>query len=120
MNQRKIGVLLSYLTMGINGLIGLLYVPMLLAFLSQQQYGLYQLVGSMIAYIAIMDFGLSNTTIRYYSRFLAQQDREKQENLLATMLRIYGGISVLIYWSVRGFGKYLFLFMPKRFLRPIC
>ena len=113
MNQRKIGVLLSYLTMGINGLIGLLYVPMLLAFLSQQQYGLYQLVGSMIAYIAIMDFGLSNTTIRYYSRFLAQQDREKQENLLATMLRIYGGISVLILLVGAGLWQVLVPFYAK-------
>lgn len=118
MNQRKIGVLLSYLTMGINGLIGLLYVPMLLAFLTQQQYGLYQLVGSMIAYIAIMDFGLSNTTIRYYSRFLAQQDREKQENLLATMLRIYGGISVLILLVGAGLWQVLLPFYAKTLSAP--
>ena len=93
MNQRKVGVILSYISMGINALIGLVYIPLLLTFLTKEQYGLYQLVGSMIAYIAVMDFGLSNTTVRYYSRYLVQKDKQNQENLLAIMLRLYGGIS---------------------------
>lgn len=93
MNQRKVGVVLSYINLGLQSLIGFIYIPMLLSFLSKEQYGLYQLVGSMIAYIAVMDFGFANTTIRYYSRYRAQSDVEKQENLLATMLRLYMGIS---------------------------
>jgi hypothetical protein len=32
---------------------------MLLFFLTKEQYGLFQLVGSMIAYLTIMDFGLA-------------------------------------------------------------
>ena len=93
MNQRKAGVILSYISMGANALVGLIYVPLLLAFLTKEQYGLYQLVGSMIAYVAIMDFGLSNTTVRYYARLRAQKDLQGQENLLATMLRLYLGIA---------------------------
>ena len=96
MNQRKAGVILSYCSMGVNALIGFIYIPLLLAFLTKEQYGLYQLVGSMIAYIAVMDFGLANTTVRYYSRYLAQNDIKHQENLLATMLRLYIGIAVAI------------------------
>lgn len=93
MNQRKAGVILSYISMGANALVGLIYVPLLLSFLTKEQYGLYQLVGSMIAYVAIMDFGLSNTTVRYYARLRAQKDLQGQENLLATMLRLYLGIA---------------------------
>ena len=96
MNQRKVGVILSYISMGANALIGFIYIPMLLAFLTKEQYGLYQLVGSMIAYIAVMDFGLANTTVRYYSRLRALKDIRGQENLLATMLRLYMGIAVAI------------------------
>lgn len=94
MNQRKAGVILSYINMGTQALVGFVYIPMLLYFLTQSQYGLYQLVGSMIAYIAVMDFGLANTTVRYYSRYRAQNDVKNQENLLATMLRLYTAISV--------------------------
>lgn len=93
MNQRKAGVILAYISMGANALIGLIYIPLLLAFLTKEQYGLYQLVGSMIAYIAVMDFGLANTTVRYYSRLRALQDVRGQENLLATMLRLYMGVA---------------------------
>ena len=96
MNQRKAGVVLSYVNMGLQAVIGFVYIPMLLAFLTKEQYGLYQLVGSMIAYIAVMDFGLANTTVRYYSRFRALKDTRGQENLLATMLRLYMGIAVAI------------------------
>ena len=115
MNQRKAGVILSYINMGTQALVGFIYVPMLLAFLSQSQYGLYQLVGSMIAYIAVMDFGLANTTIRYYSRYRAQNDVQKQENLLATMLRLYMGIGagiilvgcILLYFLLPFYQKTL-------------
>lgn len=96
MNQRKAGVILSYISMGLHTIINFIYIPMLLMFLSKEQYGLYQLVGSMIAYLAVMDFGFSNTTIRYYSRALAKKDNVEQENLLATMMRIYLFISMAI------------------------
>lgn len=96
MNQRKAGVVLSYISMGLNATIGFIYIPMLLMFLTKEQYGLYQLVGSMVAYLAIMDFGLANTTVRYYSQLLAKKDTIGQENLLATMLRLYTAISCLI------------------------
>ena len=96
MNQRKAGVILSYISMGLHAIIGFVYIPMLLMFLSKEQYGLYQLVGSMVAYLTIMDFGLANTTIRYYSQLLTKKDVKGQENLLATMLRLYTGISCLI------------------------
>ena len=97
MNQRKAGVILSYISMGLNAVIGFIYIPLLLAFLSKEQYGLYQLVGSMIAYLTIMDFGLANTTIRYYSRLLATKDIQGQENLLATVLRLYGIIAGCLF-----------------------
>jgi len=96
MNQRKAGAVLSYVSTGLNALVGFVYIPLLLAFLSKEQYGLYQLVGSMVAYLTVMDFGLANTTVRYYSRMLEAQDKTGQENLLGTMLRLYGGISAAI------------------------
>ena len=56
-------------------LIGFIYVPVLLKFLGKSQYGLYQLMGSVISYLAVMDFGLSGTITRYYSRYLALGDK---------------------------------------------
>ncbi|MCB2293948.1 oligosaccharide flippase family protein [Clostridium algoriphilum] len=95
-NQRRAGIVLSYVSMFFSIVIGLIYVPMLLHFLGKEQYGLYQLMGSLIAYMAVMDFGLSNTITRYYSRYLALKDEENQSNVLAISCIIYGIITVVV------------------------
>lgn len=94
MNQRKIGVLLSYAIMGTQSLIALIYVPMLLHYLTQTQYGIYQLMGSVIAYLSIMEFGLANTTTRYVSRCLATKDYEQLKQVIGTSHTIYLIIAV--------------------------
>lgn len=96
MNQRKAGAVLSYISMGINSVIGFIYIPVLLVFLSKEQYGLYQLVASMIGYLMIMDFGLSNTITRYYSQYIAKNDEIKKQNLLATTAILYSIVSICI------------------------
>ena len=48
MNERKIGILLSYLNIALHAVVGFLYVPILLHFIGKEEYGLYQLIGSMV------------------------------------------------------------------------
>lgn len=96
MNQRKAGIVLSYISMFLHIAIGFIYVPLLLYFLGKSQYGLYQLMGSVIAYMAVMDFGLSGTITRYYSRYLALADEKNQANILALSGVIYSVIAVVI------------------------
>ena len=55
MNQLKVGALLSYVNMALHILMGLVYVPLLLHYLSVEEYGLYQLIGSLVAYLSVMD-----------------------------------------------------------------
>lgn len=44
MNERKIGILLSYLNIALHAIVGFLYVPILLHFIGKEEYGLYQLL----------------------------------------------------------------------------
>lgn len=107
MNQLKVGALLSYVNMALHILIGLVYVPLLLHYLTVEEYGLYQLIGSLVAYLSVMDFGLSGTITRYYSQRIALDDKQGQENVLAIALIIYLVIGVLVV--VAGFVLYQFL-----------
>jgi len=95
-NQRRAGIVLSYVSMFLSIIIGFIYIPILLHFLGKSQFGLYQLMGSVIAYMAVMDFGLSSTITRYYSRYLALNDEKNQSNVLAVSSIIYGAISVIV------------------------
>lgn len=95
-SQRRIGILLSYVCIILQTIVGFLYIPLLLHFISREEYGLYQLVGSLIAYFGVMDFGLSSMVVRFYAKYLALDDREGMENILAIATRAYAGIGVLV------------------------
>lgn len=95
MNQRKLGIFLSYFNIALQVIIGFLYVPILLHFIGKSEYGLYQLMGSLIAYFSIMDFGLSAAVIRFYAKYRALKDSIGMENILAISVCGYGAVTVL-------------------------
>ena len=45
-NQLRIGVLLSYVNLGLGNLIPIFYTPIMLSLLGQSEYGLYKLASS--------------------------------------------------------------------------
>lgn len=94
MNQRKLGILLSYVNIFLHAIIGFIYVPILLHYIGKSEYGLYQLMGSLIAYFSIMDFGLSAAVIRFYSKYMALKDQIGMENILAISVFGYGAVTV--------------------------
>jgi len=94
-NQRKIGISLSYLNIVLHAILGFLYVPILLHYIGKNEYGLYQLIGSLIAYFSIMDFGLTAAVTRFYTKYKALKDKMGMENILAISLYGYAGVTVL-------------------------
>ncbi len=96
MNQRKAGVVLSYIGMGAQSLVALVYVPLVLHFLTKDQYGVYQLMGSLIMYLSIMDFGLSATTTRYLSQAYAVEDRPRAAKIIATSGALYAAMALIL------------------------
>lgn len=73
MDQKKVGVLLSYGQTVISTLISLLYTPVMLQLLGQSEYGLYTLVNGFISNLALMSFGLGSAYVRYYARAEVQE-----------------------------------------------
>lgn len=94
-NQRKAGVVLSYLSQGIHTLSGLLYTPIMLRLLGQSEYGLYQLVHSVVAYLSLLSFGFSSSYMRFYSRLKAKDDKQEIAKLNGMFLSIFLVIAVV-------------------------
>lgn len=103
-NQLKAGAVLNYAVLGINNLLGLLYMPFMLRMMGQSEYGLYSLVASVIAYLAIMDFGFGNAIIRYTAKFRAEGKLQEQYSMFGMFLLLYIGIGVIAF--VAGLGLY--------------
>ncbi len=96
MNERKIGIVISYINIILHAVIGFIYVPLLLHYIGKSEYGLYQLIGSFIAYFSIMDFGLTAAVVRFYAKYKAVNDKIGMENILAVAARGYGIIAVIL------------------------
>lgn len=93
--QRKAGALLSYASLIVNAAVSFFYVPILLSALTTAEYGVYELIGSMIAYLSVMDMGLSTTLNRFYVKTRVSEGQEATENLLAVAAIVYAMLTVL-------------------------
>ena len=55
--QIKAGAALGYLNYALKMGVQLLYVPIMLRLMGQSEYGVYQLVASLISYLSLLNFG---------------------------------------------------------------
>lgn len=94
-NQLKAGAALNYVILGLNALTGLLYTPYMLRMLGQNEFGIYTLAASVIAYLSLLDFGFGNAVIRYTARMRAQGDKEGQYSLFGTFTVLYSVIGII-------------------------
>lgn len=95
-NQLKLGAILSYVSLALTSVISLIYTPIMLNQLGQSEYGLYTLSNSVIGYLGILDFGLSNAVVRYTTKYKTLKDKENEENLYGMFIIIYSILAVII------------------------
>ncbi len=103
-NERKIGVLLSYLVIGFNMIVGVLYTPFMIRMLGKSEYGLYSIIHSVMLYLTVMDMGFGNAIIIYTARYINQKDKEKQDKLHGMFFIIYCIIGIMA--ALIGFWLY--------------
>ncbi len=95
MQNKKIGMITSYILLILDSVIGVFYTPMLLNALGQTQYGLYDIVNSITAYIAIADIGLGGTITRYIIKYNTEKDSENEKNCITTAIIAYFVIALV-------------------------
>ena len=94
-NQLKSGVVISYLSQIIHILTGVLYTPVMLRLLGQSEYGLYQLVGSVVSYLSLLSMGFNTGYMRFYSKYKTKNDNEGIAKLNGLFIIIFLVISLL-------------------------
>lgn len=112
MNERKKGAILSYIQVVLSVAVSVIYVPVLLRYLGQSEYGLYQIVGSFFSYVTVFESCMSAGVLRNYCNALGKQDKQLADETLSTARSIYrlmaAGMAGLGVVVILGFG----LFMP--------
>lgn len=80
-NERKVGAILSYISIVLSTLIQLLYTPLLIRMLGKSEYGLYSLVASIIGYLTVLDLGFGNAIVVYTAKYRAQKKFDEEKKL---------------------------------------
>lgn len=94
-NQLKIGVVLSYVSMIAQNIIAIVYTPVMLRLLGQSEYGLYQLVYSVVSYLGLLSFGFGSAYVRFYSRYKVKDDQEGIAKLNGMFMIVFNIIAII-------------------------
>ena len=94
--QIKIGAILSYTGIFINIVSALLYTPWMLSRLGDSDYGLFTLAHSLIN-MFLLDFGISAAVTRFISKYKAEGEQEKINQLLGVVYKLFIIISLVIF-----------------------
>nr|SFZ89082.1 O-antigen flippase Wzx [Loigolactobacillus rennini] len=94
--QRKVGAALSYLNIIAKNLVNFMYVPFLLRFVGQADYGLFQMTNSVMTSLTLLSMGFSSAYVRFYMVYKVKKNSQQGiEKLNALYLIIFVVISIL-------------------------
>ena len=94
-NQLKAGVILSYVSEFVKIATNLIYTPIMLRLLGKSEYGLYQLVYSVVSYLSLLSLGFGSAYIRYYSKYKAENDEDGVARLNGMFMTIFCTIATI-------------------------
>lgn len=94
--QRKVGAALSYINIIAKNLVNFMYVPFLLHFVGQADYGLFQMTNSVMTSLTLLSMGFSSAYVRFYMVYkVKKQSQLGIKKLNALYLLIFSVISIL-------------------------
>ncbi len=85
--------------------IGFIMSPFLVNRLGDSVYGVWVLVGSLVGYLGLLDFGITPSTVKYVAEYRALNDQKAINRLITTSLAIYSvlGLIALVVSGVVAF-----------------
>lgn len=93
--QIKLGMILSYINLGIGNLIPFFYTPIMLELLGQSEYGLYKIASSTTSYLSLMAFGIGSAVSRFIIKARTQEGKEAEERMFGLFNLLFQGIALL-------------------------
>lgn len=93
--QIKLGMILSYINLGIGNLIPFFYTPIMLELLGQSEYGLYKIASSTTSYLSLMAFGIGSAVSRFIIKARTQEGKEAEERMFGLFNLLFQAIALL-------------------------
>lgn len=111
LSSRAKGALISYLSLFFRNIAGIALIPVIISNVGVSHYGVYSIIMSVVGYLMIIELGLSNTSVRFISKALSENNISEANRCLGNILFLYG-IAILI---VLILSHFLYLQIPSIF-----
>ena len=99
--KAKRHIIYSFALQGASVLIGLLYIPLLLDYLTQEKYGIWLTLTSILGWFSFFDIGLGNGLRNKLAEALAVGDYKLGQKYVSTtyalLIVIFGGVLLLFH-----------------------
>ena len=79
----------------VNILYGIISVPFLINYFGKEEYGLIGLALSVNVYIQLLDMGMTNSNVRFFSEYIAKGDKDRVQKLFSLTHLFYTVIGLL-------------------------
>ena len=94
-SQIKLGAIISYLALGLNIALGLIYTPWMKDKIGLDNWGLYTLATSLISFF-MLDFGLGSAVSRFVAKYRAEGKQDKVDSIIGLIYKLYIAIDVVV------------------------
>lgn len=95
-SEIKAGAILNYINIFLRIGIGAFLNPFILYHLGKSEFGLYTIAGTIVSYIALMDFGLTASIGKFLSEYQANKDLKGEAHFLGNVTAIFSTVAIAI------------------------
>jgi O-antigen/teichoic acid export membrane protein len=88
-------VLMNWVAFATTILIGFLMSPFLVRSLGDSVYGVWVLIGSLVGYLGLLDFGLVPSLVKYFAEYRARGDQEAINRLVTSGITVYSLVGLI-------------------------
>ncbi len=88
-SEIKTGAILNYVSIVVRLATSFLLTPFIISSLGVEEYGLFMLSGSVIAWLALTDLGLGATVSKYVVTYRARGEQEQQAHFLGQSMMLF-------------------------------
>lgn len=111
------GVIWTIINNIVSILYGIISVPFLINYFGKEEYGLIGLALSINVYIQLLDMGMTNSNIRFFSEFIAKKEESNVQKLFSLTQLFYfiiGLLNTIILFGFSFFVEDLFKVTPNQ------
>lgn len=105
-------VIWNWTSLAANLIISFWLVRIILSRLGQTSYGIWVLVGSIVGYYQLLEFGITSAAVRYISKWNAEENREEIRRYFSSIFFLFLGIAILIFCF-----SAIFSYIPHTFFK---